>query len=76
MGAQELLLLAAVAFVLFGSKRLPELAKAVGSSVVEFKKALREGDGDVAQAAQAPSLPAPHPAVAPADPHEVRASRA
>jgi sec-independent protein translocase protein TatA len=39
---QDLLLWGAVGFVLFGAKRMPEVARSLGSSVVEFKKAMRE----------------------------------
>lgn len=39
MGTGELLLILAVALLLFGGKRLPELAKSLGQGVREFKKA-------------------------------------
>ena len=42
MGPTELVLLGALAFVLFGAKKLPELARSLGSSVTEFKKAVQE----------------------------------
>lgn len=48
MGAQELLILGIVGFVLFGAKKLPELARSLGSSVTEFKKALKEDEGGTA----------------------------
>lgn len=44
MGAQELLILGAIGFLLFGAKKLPELARSLGSSVVEFKKGLKSED--------------------------------
>ena len=40
LGGQELVLIVFLAVLLFGSKKLPELAKGMGSSINEFKKAL------------------------------------
>ncbi len=40
VGPWEVLLVVAVALILFGPKRLPELAKAFGKAVREFKKSL------------------------------------
>lgn len=42
LGWQELLLILIVLLILFGGKRLPELARGLGSGIKEFKKALRE----------------------------------
>lgn len=39
LGGWEILLLLAVVLLLFGAKRLPELAKGLGKSIKEFKKA-------------------------------------
>ncbi len=44
MGSGELLLLLAVLILLFGAKKLPELAKGLGKSVTEFKKASKEAE--------------------------------
>lgn len=43
LGTQELLIILAIALVLFGSKKLPELARSLGTSMSEFKKGIREG---------------------------------
>jgi TatA/E family protein of Tat protein translocase len=32
--------------VLFGAKKLPELARALGSSIAEFKKARKEAEAE------------------------------
>src|ERR1043165_8470080 len=42
MGGMEMVLILAVVLVLFGAKRLPELAKGLGSGIKEFKKATRD----------------------------------
>ncbi|MBN1502709.1 twin-arginine translocase TatA/TatE family subunit [Candidatus Woesearchaeota archaeon] len=41
VGPLEILLILLIILLLFGPKRLPELAKALGESVKEFKKALQ-----------------------------------
>ncbi|MBL9203643.1 MAG: twin-arginine translocase TatA/TatE family subunit [Opitutaceae bacterium] len=46
LGGPELLLILAVVLLLFGAKKLPELAKGLGRSVKEFKKASVEDDED------------------------------
>ncbi len=44
LGMGEILLLLALALVLFGAKRLPEVGRAVGSAVKEFKRGLETGE--------------------------------
>lgn len=46
LGGPELLLIFAVIMLLFGAKKLPELAKGLGKSVKEFKKASEEDDDE------------------------------
>src|ERR1043165_8454746 len=41
-GGWEVVLILAVVLVLFGAKKLPELAKGLGQGIKEFKKATRE----------------------------------
>ena len=41
LGFQEILLLGLIALILFGSKKLPEVGKALGESIREFKKAMQ-----------------------------------
>ncbi len=47
LGGPELLLIFAVIMLLFGAKRLPELAKGLGKSIKEFKKASHEADQEI-----------------------------
>ena len=42
LGGWEIVLILAVVLIFFGAKRLPELAKGLGSGLKEFKKATRE----------------------------------
>lgn len=47
LGFQEILLLVLIALLLFGAKKLPDLGRAVGRSLREFKKAFQgENPGD------------------------------
>ena len=41
-GGWEIVLILAMALLLFGSKKLPELAKGLGQGIKEFKKATRD----------------------------------
>ncbi len=53
LGPMELGIILLLIILLFGASRLPELAKSVGVSMKEFKKATREAredDGDAKQA--------------------------
>jgi sec-independent protein translocase protein TatA len=43
LGTPELLLIALVCIMLFGTKRLPELGRGVGEGIRNFKKAMSEG---------------------------------
>ncbi len=44
IGTTEILLILGVAVLLFGATKLPELARAMGKSMGEFKKAQREAE--------------------------------
>lgn len=57
IGNQDLILGAIIVIVLFGAKKLPELASALGKSMKEFKKGVTEG-------AEEGSAPKPQPAPA------------
>ena len=47
IGFGELVVILAVALLLFGAKRVPEVAKAIGQSVKAFKDGLKEATQDV-----------------------------
>lgn len=46
VGGQELLVILVVALILFGPKKLPELARSFGQAVAEFNKAKNEFSQD------------------------------
>ena len=41
-GWQEILIILVILLVLFGGKKLPELARAMGNSITQFKRGLSE----------------------------------
>lgn len=47
MGAQELLLILLVVLMLFGARRLPELARGLGQGLQQFRKAMSEGQREL-----------------------------
>ncbi len=46
LGLPEILIILAVVLLLFGAKKLPEMARSLGRSSHEFKKGLREGQAE------------------------------
>ena len=42
IGTTELMLIAGIALLLFGGKKLPEMMRGMGKGVNEFKKGMRE----------------------------------
>ena len=47
IGAGELMVIFLVVLLLFGGKKLPELAKGLGKGMREFKKATREVQSEI-----------------------------
>lgn len=61
----ELIVILLIIVLLFGAKKLPELAKGIGESLTVFRKAVKTDDEPAAApAAQTAPAPAPAPAVA------------
>ena len=63
IGTTEILLIVFALLLMFGARKLPELARGLGSSVNEFKKGMAEGvkdeksDSTEARSATPPSAP-------------------
>jgi sec-independent protein translocase protein TatA len=47
LGAGEIILIVLAILVLFGAKKIPELAQGIGKGMKEFKKAMREVEDDI-----------------------------
>ena len=47
IGFPELLIILLIVLLLFGAKRLPEIARGLGKSLHEFKKGIKEIETDV-----------------------------
>ena len=52
LGHQEMLIVFLIVLLLFGAKQLPKLAKGVGQSMGEFKKARQEFQDEMDTAAK------------------------
>ena len=50
LGMPEIFLILTVVLILFGAKKLPELAKGMGQGIKEFKKATRDVQEDLERA--------------------------
>lgn len=60
LGTPEIILICFVILLLFGAKRLPDLARGLGKSIREFKKASSEAENDIRQAIdEQPKTPPP-----------------
>ncbi len=54
LGPSELLIIFLIVLLLFGSKKLPELARGLGRGIREFQKASREIQSEITRAEYAP----------------------
>ena len=46
IGAPELIIILVVVIVLFGARKLPDLARSLGASAKEFRKGIEEGSSE------------------------------
>jgi len=47
LGATEIILIVLVILLLFGAKKIPELARGIGKGMSEFKKGLKDVEKDI-----------------------------
>ena len=59
IGFKEILLILLIILILFGARRIPEMMKAMGQGVKEFKKAAKDITGDEDATASTAAKPAP-----------------
>lgn len=64
LGAPELIIILLVVLLLFGSTKLPKLAKSLGEASKEFKKGIGDGETAAPAAAVPPVAPVAPPAPA------------
>ena len=78
VGSTELLIILFVILLLFGAKKLPELARGMGKSLREFKKATTDIEEDVRSAMDEAEAPKTGPAAEAAtiDPKEKKETKA
>ncbi len=50
LGGQEMIIIFVVILLLFGAKKIPELARGLGKSMGEFKKAREEFEREITRA--------------------------
>jgi len=50
LGTPEIMIILFIVLLLFGAKKLPELARGLGKSVSEFKKATSDAEKEIKQA--------------------------
>ncbi len=55
-GGMELLLIVLVVVLLFGGKKIPELAKGLGSGIKNFKKAVKDDEEEVVEVKKSEEL--------------------
>ena len=59
LGGPDLFIILLIVLVLFGAKKLPDLARSLGQSMNEFKKAREDIDRELHNAGAQPSQPRP-----------------
>ena len=66
LGPTELIIVFLVILLIFGAKRIPEIAQGLGKGITEFKKAARDVTDEIDSAANAPVSTPSTPSTPPA----------
>ncbi len=66
----ELLIILGIVILLFGGKKIPELAKGLGQGIRNFKKSVKEDDEEIVKADAPKKVDAPAPDAPAATPSE------
>lgn len=59
MGPWEILMILVVALLLFGAKRIPEIAQALGKGITEFKRGVKDVQSEIENNVNTPPPPPP-----------------
>ena len=70
LGGWEWVIIILAVLLLFGSKRIPDLARSLGQSIKEFKKGAREVTDEIQNAGEGKSASASKPAAGGAPPSQ------
>jgi sec-independent protein translocase protein TatA len=65
LGGGEIILILALVLILFGAKKLPDLAKGLGTGIKEFKKATRDVTDELHNSMEDHPSPAPSKSLPP-----------
>ena len=60
LGATEIMLIFLVVLLLFGAKKIPEIAKGMGKGIREFKSAINEVQDEIEMSVEKNSRPSSH----------------
>ena len=69
-GTPEILVILLAVLLLFGAKRLPQIARSIGKSMEQFRRTARDVTDDIMQVdldSEPPPIPSPLPSPEPAD---------
>jgi sec-independent protein translocase protein TatA len=55
IGIQELLVIFLIVLLLFGAKRIPDIAQGLGRGIRDFKRAMREAEDEVTKPTTPPA---------------------
>jgi sec-independent protein translocase protein TatA len=58
VGPLEIVVILVLVALIFGAKRVPELARSAGKGIREFRSSVRVDDDDAAEGSQPPQVPA------------------